>query len=171
MTTGLLVSLGLASTTGLEVRPANGAEQPLTKQPPTLPELYSRTIATDPSSDYDHSQFIPQVLSKYLLLSLHCILHQYMPDPVCTVLWLLVKELSSSSAHLIQAQISYFRKISSTPYHFSPCGVSLKPCPCPDLIHCSLLMKFLSITGHCDRGRRQCLCHWHQTSSDLGSRE
>ena len=46
----------------MEIRPENPNEQPLVKQGPTIPELYSRADAADPNSSFDHSQFTPQVL-------------------------------------------------------------------------------------------------------------
>lgn len=46
---------------GMVVPPGNGAEQALVKQAPTIPELYTRTIATEPDSTYDSSSFVPQV--------------------------------------------------------------------------------------------------------------
>ena len=46
----------------MEVRPENPNEQPLVKQGPTIPELYSRADAAAPNSSFDHSQFTPQVL-------------------------------------------------------------------------------------------------------------
>jgi len=86
MTTGSACEFNLTTTTGMEVRPVNGVEQPLTKQPPTIPELYSRTIATDPSSDYDHSQFIPQVLFSSHLLFLSAL---HFPIVTCQTLFVL----------------------------------------------------------------------------------
>lgn len=47
---------------GWEVRPADTKEQPLVQQGPTIPELYPRTEAADPNSNYDASLFTPQVL-------------------------------------------------------------------------------------------------------------
>ena len=54
------------SCAGMIVRPGNGAEQTLVREAPTIPELYSRTIASDPGSTYDQSSFVPQV-SRILL--------------------------------------------------------------------------------------------------------
>ena len=56
-----------AAAAGVEVRPENANEQPLEKQGPTIPELYSRADAGDPNSSFDHSQFTPQVLTPW-----HC---------------------------------------------------------------------------------------------------
>ena len=50
-----------ASCAGMIVRPGNGAEQTLVREAPTIPELYSRTVASDPGSTYDQSSFVPQV--------------------------------------------------------------------------------------------------------------
>ena len=49
------------SYAGMIVRPGNGAEQTLVREAPTIPELYSRTVASDPGSTYDQSSFVPQV--------------------------------------------------------------------------------------------------------------
>lgn len=49
------------SCAGMIVRPGNGAEQTLVREAPTIPELYSRAIASDPGSSYDQSSFVPQV--------------------------------------------------------------------------------------------------------------
>ena len=49
------------SCAGMIVRPGNGAEQTLVREAPTIPELYSRTVASDPGSTYDQSSFVPQV--------------------------------------------------------------------------------------------------------------
>ena len=43
------------------MRPENGAEQALVRVAPTIPELYTRTVASDPGSSYKQSSFIPQV--------------------------------------------------------------------------------------------------------------
>lgn len=40
-----------------------GGEDLLIKAPPTIPELYLRTVASDPSSTFDQASFVPQVLS------------------------------------------------------------------------------------------------------------
>ena len=51
-----------------------GGEDLLIKTPPTIPELYLRTVASDPNSTFDQASFEPQVLSSpshiYLCLSL-----------------------------------------------------------------------------------------------------
>ena len=49
------------SCAGMVVAPPNEAEQRLVREAPTIPELYSRTIATDPGSSYNQASFIPQV--------------------------------------------------------------------------------------------------------------
>ncbi|CAK0784600.1 hypothetical protein CVIRNUC_007804 [Coccomyxa viridis] len=39
-----------------------GGEDLLIKAPPTIPELYLRTVASDPSSTFDQASFVPQVI-------------------------------------------------------------------------------------------------------------
>ena len=39
-----------------------GGEDLLIKTPPTIPELYLRTVASDPNSTFDQASFVPQVL-------------------------------------------------------------------------------------------------------------
>ena len=51
------------------MHPTNPNEQPLLKQGPTIPELYSRADAADPNSSFDHSLFTPQVLILSMWLS------------------------------------------------------------------------------------------------------
>ena len=40
-----------------------GGKDLLIKTPPTIPELYLRTVASDPNSTFDQASFVPQVLS------------------------------------------------------------------------------------------------------------
>ena len=59
------------SCTGLVVAPPNEAEQTLVREAPTIPELYSRTVATDPGSSYNQALFIPQVSQTLLQTPFH----------------------------------------------------------------------------------------------------
>ena len=58
------------------MHPADASEQSLMKEGPTIPELYFRTDAADPASNYDTSLFTPQVLTTCAAPHLTC--------PVCT---------------------------------------------------------------------------------------
>ena len=64
---------------GVEVRPADANEQPLVQQAPTIPELYPRTDAADPNSNYDASLFTPQVLITWMQIARHVLNRQPAP--------------------------------------------------------------------------------------------
>ena len=49
--------------TGNLIYKGGGGEDLLIKTPPTIPELYLRTVASDPNSTFDQATFVPQVLS------------------------------------------------------------------------------------------------------------
>ena len=68
---GLLSGHDIVSSAGMVVRPGNGAEQTLVREAPTIPELYTRTVASDPGSTFDQASFIPQVRLLPLAVLLH----------------------------------------------------------------------------------------------------
>ena len=56
----------LLRSAGNLIYKGGGSENLLIKTPPTIPELYLRTVASDPSSTFDQASFVPQVLSSPL---------------------------------------------------------------------------------------------------------
>ena len=53
----------LLRSTGNLIYKGGGSEDVLIKKPPTIPELYLRTVASDPNSTFDQASFVPQVWS------------------------------------------------------------------------------------------------------------